>query len=60
MHFSTFLSTAAFSQVALAGYVLQDDYMQGFYEQFDFFNAADPTNGMYLCPSPLWPIVNRI
>ena len=46
--FSTlFLSCfALFSTTGWASYVLQDDYFaQGFFDQFDFFDQADPTNG---------------
>ncbi|KAK7191908.1 hypothetical protein DPSP01_011335 [Paraphaeosphaeria sporulosa] len=45
MHFSTIVSTAAFAAPALAGYVLQDDYMTDFYGHFNFFNQGDPTHG---------------
>lgn len=49
MHFSTLFSATALTQVALAGYVLQDDYMSGnFYDNFEFFTAPDPTHGMQL------------
>ncbi|USW54883.1 Putative glycoside hydrolase family 16, concanavalin A-like lectin/glucanase domain superfamily [Septoria linicola] len=47
MLFST-LSTCfvLFSTTGWAGYVLQDDYFaQGFFDQFDFFDQPDPTNG---------------
>lgn len=47
MHFSALLSVGVLLQGALAGYVLQDDYMQGFYDKFDFFSAPDPTNGTF-------------
>jgi hypothetical protein len=42
---STLLSAAAFAQLSIAGYVLEDDYMTDFYGAFDFWNAPDPTNG---------------
>lgn len=45
MHFSTIVSTAAFAVPALAGYVLQDDYMTDFYGHFNFYNGEDPTHG---------------
>ncbi|KAF1975265.1 hypothetical protein BU23DRAFT_458969 [Bimuria novae-zelandiae CBS 107.79] len=45
MHFSTIISTVAFAAPALAGYVLQEDYMTDFYGHFNFFNQADPTHG---------------
>ncbi|KAF2259698.1 hypothetical protein CC78DRAFT_502797 [Lojkania enalia] len=45
MFFSTFLSTAILFRLAIAGYELQDDYMQDFFSQFEFFTAPDPTNG---------------
>ncbi|KAJ4345887.1 uncharacterized protein N0V89_012023 [Didymosphaeria variabile] len=45
MHFSTIVSTAAFAAPALAGYVLQDDYMTDFYGHFNFFTGGDPTHG---------------
>jgi hypothetical protein len=45
MHFSTIVSTVALAAPALAGYVLQDDYMTDFYGHFDFFNEGDPTHG---------------
>ncbi|KAF2634919.1 hypothetical protein P280DRAFT_554148 [Massarina eburnea CBS 473.64] len=46
MHFSTLVSAAAFASTALAGYVLQDDYLsKDFYSNFDFFTATDPTHG---------------
>ena len=46
MHFSTLLSASAFASSALAGYVLQDDYVsKDFYANFDFFTAPDPTHG---------------
>ncbi|MCJ1443475.1 MAG: hypothetical protein MMC23_003973 [Stictis urceolatum] len=28
-----------------AGYTIADDYMEGFFDQFDFFTGNDPTNG---------------
>lgn len=45
MHFSTLISTAALAAPALAGYVLEDDYMTDFYGSFNFFTGHDPTNG---------------
>lgn len=47
MHFSTLLIlSATLAKDALAGYVLQDDYMEaGFFDQFDFWHAEDPTHG---------------
>lgn len=47
MHFSTlFILSAALANNALAGYVLEDDYMaEGFFDQFTFWDAADPTDG---------------
>ncbi|KAF2187627.1 glycoside hydrolase family 16 protein [Zopfia rhizophila CBS 207.26] len=45
MYFSTLLSTATLFHLSIAGYVLKDDYMKDFYNQFDFFTAPDPTNG---------------
>ncbi|KAF1360492.1 hypothetical protein EJ07DRAFT_115288 [Lizonia empirigonia] len=39
-----FLAAALFDQ-SIAGYALEDDYMTDFYGAFDFFTAADPTNG---------------
>ncbi|KAF2729114.1 hypothetical protein EJ04DRAFT_77749 [Polyplosphaeria fusca] len=45
MHFSTLLSGAALANLAIAGYVLEDDYMNDFFGNFDFFTAPDPTNG---------------
>jgi len=51
MHFSTLFSAAALSQLALARYVIQDDYMSGaFYDNFEFFTAPDPTRGMPIHP----------
>jgi hypothetical protein len=53
MHLSTLISAAALSQVTLAGYVLQDDYMSGgFYDNFDFFTAPDPTHGTQQTSQP--------
>lgn len=48
MRFSTFVSAAAFFELSIAGYVLEDDYMTDFYGNFDFFADKDPTNGMTL------------
>ncbi|KAF2869502.1 concanavalin A-like lectin/glucanase domain-containing protein [Massariosphaeria phaeospora] len=45
MHFSTFISGVALLQLSIAGYVLQDDYMNDFYGSFEFFTEADPTKG---------------
>ncbi|KAF1993813.1 glycoside hydrolase family 16 protein [Amniculicola lignicola CBS 123094] len=45
MHFSTLFSGAALFQICIAGYVLEDDYMQDFFGGFEFFTAPDPTNG---------------
>ncbi|CAI6279834.1 unnamed protein product [Periconia digitata] len=46
MHFTTLVSAAAFTSTALAGYVLEDDYMsKDFYSEFSFFTGPDPTNG---------------
>ncbi|KAF2467436.1 uncharacterized protein BDR25DRAFT_335881 [Lindgomyces ingoldianus] len=45
MYFSTFISAATLFHLSIAGYVLEDDYMKDFYQQFDFFTAPDPTNG---------------
>jgi hypothetical protein len=41
----TLLLAAAFFDLSIAGYALEDDYMTDFYGAFDFFTAADPTNG---------------
>ncbi|CAO2656724.1 Nn.00g055270.m01.CDS01 [Neocucurbitaria sp. VM-36] len=45
MRFSTLASAAAFFELGIAGYVLEDDYMTDFYGGFDFFTGADPTEG---------------
>ena len=45
MRFSTLASAAAFFELSIAGYVLEDDYMTDFYGGFDFFTGADPTEG---------------
>ncbi|KNG44113.1 glycoside hydrolase family 16 protein [Stemphylium lycopersici] len=45
MRFSTLTSAAAFFQMSIAGYVLEDDYMTDFYGAFNFFTEADPTEG---------------
>jgi hypothetical protein len=46
MRFSTTLvSAAAFFELCIAGYVLEDDYMTDFYGNFNFFTGADPTEG---------------
>ncbi|KZM18595.1 uncharacterized protein EKO05_0002374 [Ascochyta rabiei] len=41
----TLLLAAAFFDLSIAGYALEDDYMTDFYGAFEFFTAADPTNG---------------
>lgn len=43
----TLFLAAAFFDLSIAGYALEDDYMTDFYGAFDFFTAADPTNGKY-------------
>ena len=45
--FSTLLTNLALlSATGWASYVLEDDYMSGnFFDQFSFFDGADPTNG---------------
>jgi hypothetical protein len=45
MRFSTLVSAAAFFELSIAGYVLEDDYMTDFYSNFNFFTGADPTDG---------------
>ncbi|USP77155.1 glycoside hydrolase family 16 protein [Curvularia clavata] len=45
MRFTTLTSAAAFFQLSIAGYVLEDDYMTDFYGSFDFFTSPDPTEG---------------
>ncbi|KAF2118155.1 concanavalin A-like lectin/glucanase domain-containing protein [Lophiotrema nucula] len=45
MYISTLLSASALVHLSIAGYALQDDYMQDFFGNFDFFTSADPTNG---------------
>jgi hypothetical protein len=45
MRFSTLVSAAAFFDLSIAGYVLEDDYMTDFYGNFDFFTGPDPTQG---------------
>jgi hypothetical protein len=45
MRFSTLVSAAAFIELSIAGYVLEDDYMTDFYGNFDFFTGPDPTQG---------------
>jgi hypothetical protein len=47
MRFSTVISGAALFHLSIAGYVLQDDYMDDFFGGFDFFTEADPTEGMF-------------
>ncbi|KAH7076841.1 concanavalin A-like lectin/glucanase domain-containing protein [Paraphoma chrysanthemicola] len=42
---TTLISAAAFFDLCIAGYVLEDDYMTDFYGNFDFFTGADPTEG---------------
>lgn len=44
---STLISAAAFFELCIAGYVLEDDYMTDFYENFNFFSGEDPTHGSY-------------
>ncbi|OAL55734.1 hypothetical protein IQ07DRAFT_176723 [Pyrenochaeta sp. DS3sAY3a] len=45
MHFSTLVLAAAVVDLSIAGYVLEDDYMNDFYGNFDFFTGPDPTEG---------------
>jgi len=47
MHISTlFLISATLANNALAGYILEDDYMSaGFFDQFSFWDGEDPTHG---------------
>ncbi|MCJ1255374.1 hypothetical protein MMC24_003190, partial [Lignoscripta atroalba] len=46
MHFSTLFTCASLVHLGIAGYTLEDDYMQkGFFSMFSFFTDADPTNG---------------
>jgi hypothetical protein len=45
MRLSTLVSAAAFFELSIAGYVLEDDYMTDFYGNFNFFTAEDPTEG---------------
>jgi hypothetical protein len=45
MRFSTLVSAAAFFELSIAGYVLEDDYMTDFFSKFNFFTGADPTEG---------------
>ena len=47
MHFTTLLSSLALlSSTGWAGYTLVDDYMSGnFFDEFSFWDSADPTNG---------------
>jgi hypothetical protein len=47
MRFSTLVSAAAFFELSIAGYVLEDDYMTDFYGKFNFFTGSDPTEGWY-------------
>lgn len=44
---STLVSAAAFFELCIAGYVLEDDFMTSFYDNFNFFTGHDPTNGSY-------------
>jgi hypothetical protein len=44
--FTLFLAAASLFDLSIAGYALEDDYMTDFYGAFDFFDTADPTNGM--------------
>jgi hypothetical protein len=46
--FTTLLAAASLFDLSIAGYALEDDYMTDFYGAFDFFDTADPTNGMFL------------
>lgn len=46
MQFSTLLAVAGFVDLSVAGYALVDDYSgANFFNMFDFFTGADPTNG---------------
>ncbi|KAI9931601.1 hypothetical protein ASPWEDRAFT_105915 [Aspergillus wentii DTO 134E9] len=47
MRLATYLSMAALAQLGLAGYTVKDDYSSAshFFDKFDFFTEADPTNG---------------
>jgi hypothetical protein len=47
MHsFLTLVFWLAMAATGLAGYVLEDDYMQaGFFDQFSFWDSSDPTHG---------------
>lgn len=47
MHISTLINgLSLFAATGLAGYVLEDDYFSGnFFDQFSFWDSADPTNG---------------
>ncbi len=46
MHFSTLVTIAGLARLGLASYSLTEDYMQnGFFNNFDFFTGADPTDG---------------
>lgn len=48
MHFTTLATTslAFFSTTGWAGYALEDDYFaDGFFNQFSFWDGADPTHG---------------
>jgi hypothetical protein len=45
MRFSTLVSAAAFFELSIAGYVMEDDYMTDFYSNWNFFTGPDPTDG---------------
>jgi hypothetical protein len=45
MRFSTLISAAAFFELSIAGYVMEDDYMTDFYSNWNFFTGPDPTEG---------------
>ena len=45
MRFSTLASAAALFELSIAGYVLEDDYMNDFFGGFNFFTGPDPTEG---------------
>lgn len=48
MRYETILLGAALAKQSIAGYVLQDDYMEnGFWGNFEFFTKPDPTEGQY-------------
>jgi hypothetical protein len=50
MRVTTLVSAAAFFELSIAGYVLEDDYMTDFYSNFNFFTDKDPTQGRYMSP----------